>query len=265
MVDGLQGLYRYFFARRRFEKWNRFVLGLGLRGLGVLNYEDPAVSGEEFLVNDLLPGWLGREPTIFDVGAHHGEYSRLLAKRFPGAHIHAFEPNPSSRISFDAPGPAVQLHPIGLGAKQEVLTLFDRAEDAGSSHASLYSSVISELHHAQSETVEVTITTIDQVCLDLGLEAIDFLKIDVEGHELAVFAGAKRLLDAGAIHLVQFEFNEMNVVSRTFLRDFKLLLPDHVLYRLLPRGLLPLGDVPVSTELFAFQNILAVPRGWPVP
>ena len=46
------------------------------------------------------------------------------------------------------------------------------------------------------------------------------------------------------IDLIQFEFNEMNVVSRRFLSDFiELLGPRYELFRLLPDGgRLPLSD-----------------------
>ncbi|MEP7071750.1 MAG: hypothetical protein ABI839_05140 [Verrucomicrobiota bacterium] len=51
----------------------------------------------------------------------------------------------------------------------------------------------------------------------------------------------------------------MNVVSRVFLSDFVSLLPRHRLFRLLPRGLLPIENIPLTREVFAFQNLLAVP------
>jgi hypothetical protein len=67
---------------------------------------------------------------------------------------------------------------------------------------------------------------------------------------------------AGRISLVQFEFNEMNVISRTFLRDFVGLLPGYRLYRLLPDGMASLEGEPLFVrEIFAFQNLVAVRSG----
>jgi polynucleotide 5'-kinase involved in rRNA processing len=99
---------------------------------------------------------------------------------------------------------------------------------------------------------EVEIVTIDEVIEKEKIVRIDFLKIDTEGHELAVLEGASNALKAGIIRCIQFEFNEMNVVSRTFFKDFKNILKDF-------NGMLPLGDQPVITEIFAFQNIVAFP------
>src|SRR6185436_3522307 len=87
---------------------------------------------------------------------------------------------------------------------------------------------------------------------------VDFLKIDTEGNELKVLKGAQSLLQKNAIRAIQFEFNEMNVVSRVFLRDFYDILAGYTFYRLLPDGLLPLGRYSARNEIFAFQNIFAV-------
>ena len=87
---------------------------------------------------------------------------------------------------------------------------------------------------------------------------IDFIKIDTEGNEFAVLQGASNLLKQGDIECIQFEMNEMNVVSRIFFNDFRKTLNNYQLYRLLPRGLMPLSNVPLETELFAFQNIFAL-------
>jgi len=104
------------------------------------------------------------------------------------------------------------------------------------------------------------VETLDDIAAKEGVEYIDFLKIDTEGHELAVLSGASRLLREHRIGYIQFEFNALHVYSRAFFRDFRNILSDYELYRLLPKGLLPLGTSVTSTEIFGFQNILAAPK-----
>jgi hypothetical protein len=90
----------------------------------------------------------------------------------------------------------------------------------------------------------------------------DLLKIDVEGAELEVLKGAVGAIKAGKIDVIQFEFNEMNVVSRVFFRDFWHVLDGYSFYRLLPFGLFPIRNYRTFfCELFAFQNIVAVRSG----
>lgn len=75
---------------------------------------------------------------------------------------------------------------------------------------------------------------------------------------MAVLKGSQELLSGKSIRLIQFEFNEMNVVSRTYMRDFLNLLSNYQLNRLLPDGLIPLNSSVQDTEIFAFQNIVAI-------
>lgn len=85
------------------------------------------------------------------------------------------------------------------------------------------------------------------------------IKIDAEGHELKVLAGARRSIARGMIEAIHFEFNAMNITSRVFFRDFYDLLPGYRFYRMLPGGLAPLGDYdPVTCEILAYQNIVAL-------
>ncbi len=67
---------------------------------------------------------------------------------------------------------------------------------------------------------EVRLSTIDEYCSSRGIEYIDLLKIDVEGHELDVLHGAGRMFAAGAIGMAAFEFGGCNIDTRTFFIDF---------------------------------------------
>jgi len=55
-------------------------------------------------------------------------------------------------------------------------------------------------------TTEVNTTTVDQITADLGLNRVDFIKIDVEGGELAVLKGASATLEEHR-PIVMFEVN----------------------------------------------------------
>jgi hypothetical protein len=46
-------LYRFAFARRRFFGFNEFIFQMALRGMGVLNYENGALSGEDYFLSTL--------------------------------------------------------------------------------------------------------------------------------------------------------------------------------------------------------------------
>lgn len=99
---------------------------------------------------------------------------------------------------------------------------------------------------------------LDQYCKDNAIDHIDFIKIDTEGHELSVLRGCEQLIYDHNLKVVQFEFNEMNVMSRSFLRDFYSILAGFSFYRLRQDGLLSLGKYNTRNEIFKFQNIIAV-------
>jgi len=60
------------------------------------------------------------------------------------------------------------------------------------------------------------------------------------------------------IKLLQFEFNEMNIISRVFLKDFYSLLRGFDFFRLDTQRLIPLPNYDATNEIFKFQNILAI-------
>jgi FkbM family methyltransferase len=255
-------LYPKIFGSPTFRRFNYLLFQLSLRGLGVLNYESFAVSGEKWLSTKILPK--SNPSVIIDAGANEGEFSALMSDAFPNAKIFAFEPHPRTMkrlVDTLRSYRNVRAFNCALGAEVGEMELHDYDSPVGSDHASLYREAITEIHGQASRCIPVQVDTLDSFAAANGIDKIDFLKIDTEGHEYAVLMGARGLLGAGRIRIIQFEFNSMHVVSRVFFRDIVKILPEHVLFRLLPRGLLPLEPyAPVTCEIFEFQNIVAVPK-----
>jgi FkbM family methyltransferase len=252
------------FARPLFQKLNSRLFYLALHGLGILNYQNDSVSGERYLLGKWLPKAIsGPKLVFFDVGANDGHYTEMLLKHFPTAFVHAFEPHPKTYLILAGkafPANRVKCHNMAIGDSSSSLPLYDHANNVGSSHASLYEASITEFHEDSAVTTTVPVETLDDVAMREGVTYIHFLKIDTEGHELAVLSGASRLLRENRIGHIQFEFNALHVFSRVFFRDLRNILSNYNLYRLLPKGLLPLDTNITMTEIFAFQNILAVSK-----
>ncbi|MGM5025786.1 FkbM family methyltransferase [Tardiphaga sp. 862_B3_N4_1] len=233
----------------------------GLHAVGVLNYQNDIVSGERrFLTN-----YISQFPNavILDVGANAGQYAELVRELGPKTVIHSFEPHPKSfaKLSDLRDRLDVNVHAMALGDIQSEIEFFDYADDAGSQHASVYRDVIEVVHARPAASVKVRCETLDVIAPQLGIKHIGLLKIDTEGHDYSVLKGACGLLDAGLIDVIQFEFNEMNVISRVFMKDFFALLPGYRIYRLLSNGVIEFQTYdPTFMEVFAYQNIICIRR-----
>jgi FkbM family methyltransferase len=252
-------IYAYIFSRKLFFKWNYFLFHVGLRGMGVLNYTNFIVSGEKFLINFLKKNY--SLDLVMDVGANDGDYTAFYMDY--STQIYCFEPHPntSRKLTERFKGnDKIKVIPKGLSNTQTKTVIYDYAQDNGSSHASLYAEVITDIHNSKMVEVRIELDTLNSVAQELSIEHINLLKIDTEGNEYKCLLGASDLLDNGRVDVIHFEFNEMNVYSGVFMKDFVELLPNYNLYRLLPSGFLPItykSHRPLRYEVFAFQNIVA--------
>lgn len=249
-------------TRPSFRKVNEFIFECSLNGLGILNFENSEISGERFFVERLLPLYLpDSNPVLIDVGSNVGDYTSLFLSTHVDASVWAFEPNPKIYLAVEKrmAGKNVIVENMGLGLRKSILKFYDRKDQGGaSSHGSLYRDVIEDIHGEDSVEFEVLIDSLDSYSDEHKIGHINLLKIDTEGHELEVLKGSLKLINEGRIDLVHIEFNEMNIVSRVFFRDFTKILNKYIPFRLLPKGVIKLKNSPVNTELFAFQNIVFV-------
>jgi FkbM family methyltransferase len=120
--------------------------------------------------------------TALDVGANHGVYSYSLM--LCGALVHAIEPNPLlARRLRGARLPRVTVHEAAIGGSEGQAELFVPRHLKGWQNDPAGSLIAGE---GDGWRYPVRVITID----GLGLKAVDFMKIDVEGFEGPAIDGA---------------------------------------------------------------------------
>lgn len=225
-----------------------------LRGMGYSN-SDAESNGERRVLERFAAG----APVIVDVGANRGDFSaRALAAAGPKASIFAFEPSRAAYAVLAerfAGEPRVRLLPFGLGDEDRDDAQL-HADRPGSPHGSLYARAGLD----QESTEAVQLRRLDRICAQLGIGRIDYLKVDAEGHDVAVLAGAGALLHPDSIGAIQFEHGGTAPDARVFLRDFfDLLVPAYRVHRILPDGLWPIERYSEVEEVSLYANYVALP------
>lgn len=124
---------------------------------------------------------------VCDIGAHMGWYSRLISANMQHAgRIYAFEPNPVSYsyLQENTCGhSAISIYPLAVSDSAQPITFY-------CAESSNLSSAVRQV----GRPVVVTATTLDEFCDKQQLySGVDFVKCDVEGGELAVLRGSRRL------------------------------------------------------------------------
>ena len=222
-------------------------------------------SGEKWVLAYL--GRMHRDKsglTLFDVGANSGLYTTEMVLTFGDrADIFSFEPNGAAfaQLSGNLRGnPRVHCFNLGLSDQAEKALLFAPEEASGT--ASLYHRHLDHCHIVMNPVGEVSLETLDRFCASAGIGEIDFLKIDVEGHELKVLKGASNMIRSGRVKAIQFEFGDCNIDSKTYFKDFfELLDPFYEMYRILRRGLRRIRSYDERYEVFKGTNYLALLKG----
>jgi FkbM family methyltransferase len=145
---------------------------------------------------------------MIDVGAHHGyAHAPFLDRQWQ---IFAFEPDQSNRAKL--------LERLAKHKHRALVTLDTRCVSNQSqtgvsfftSEQSTGISGLSAFHATHKESQKVDITTLTEFFQDRPLPAIDFLKIDTEGHDLFVLQGYP--WERGQPAVIECEFEDTKTV-----------------------------------------------------
>ena len=238
------------------------VIGLALRARDVCNALirerlhdgiDPTRNGEQRLARAVAP----QSSSFIDVGANVGEWTAMFVESAPaGTRGLLVEPSQQAvsilRERF-APHPEIAIVHAAASDQRGEAT-FHEGQDASESSSLLAGPV-------EDASVEraVTLTTLDDEAARLGLESIDFVKIDAEGHDLHVLRGAAGLLSEQRIGAVQFEYHKLWAATGSTLGEATSLLRSagYELFRVRASGLDRFEYEPYR-DYFGYSNYAAV-------
>jgi len=194
----------------------------------LLEQEDWFEDEVHFVRRLLRPGMAS-----VDVGANFGVFSMAMANAVgPQGSVWAFEPTPGT-------AEFLQATLAQNRANQVTLTRAALSEQAGTVRFS--TSANSELNAVakSGETGDSVLTvpslTLDQAAVQFGWRDIDFVKLDVEGHELQVITGGQSFFTQ-ASPLVMFEIKASEGVDLRPLAPFQAM--GYGFYRLAPGPML---------------------------
>jgi FkbM family methyltransferase len=242
---------------KRLHRLTLWSMNIGLGG-------HAETSGEEYAFKRAIKNIVHKsnQVVVFDVGANKGQFAKLILNHIKETEIilHCFEPSKNTFKDLEKEidkEKNVVLHNFGLSDSEQSLTLYYTKSGAGT--ASIYQRKVFENVEEISEVI--ALKKLDDICMENSIEHIHYLKLDVEGHELAALNGALRYIEEGRISYIQFEFGGCNIDSRTYLRDFfEVLSENYVLNRIVKNGLVPITHYSETMEIFTTTNFLAISR-----
>ena len=155
---------------------------------------------------------------ILDVGANIGCTSLLFSDL--GQQVVAFEPLPQTfellqkNIS-SAKKNNIETLALALGDENKETEIY--FSDMNRSTAF----VLDKTERDDNKTVTIQVKRLDDLLPEIGIDRLDFIKIDVEGYELRVLKGAEKTINQYR-PIVQMEFNSwtLDVQQRICLPDF---------------------------------------------
>ncbi|HPQ46797.1 MAG TPA: FkbM family methyltransferase [Clostridia bacterium] len=183
--------------------------------------QNMAMNGEWDLLSRYREIKGGDPCTIFDVGANVGDWSLAAARIFPESMIFSFEMCPETFNTLKENTSGIdKINCINAALSDCNIKEFE-ISCLGGNYGRNSIGFPPEGQLVQSV---IPMMTGDTYCSENSIGNIDFLKVDVEGHELKVLKGFKDMLRNGCVDIIQFELNEYGINSRIVLDDFEDLL-----------------------------------------
>lgn len=155
------------------------------------------------------PGYIPDLKHVVDVGANTGQWATMLLNCVVPEKLIVIEPQPNAfailKKQFEGNG-RIELHNVAIGEREGVANLKITRDTTGASLLTPREEMRALIGSNWAVTTETTVplTTLDQLLVDLN--EISLLKIDVQGYEKPVLAGATQSLARTKFLLIELNY-----------------------------------------------------------
>jgi FkbM family methyltransferase len=156
---------------------------------------------------------LQRDSVVFDVGANVGFWTVPMALTLRGGgQVHAFEPLPANakrlqeNVELNDVGDFVAVHEVGLSDKASTVEISLR-EDFSNGSGTGNAAIVIDDSDRHFRCTQIQVVALDNIFQSLMLERLDFMKVDIEGHEDRFLEGASSVI-ARFRPIIYMEINE---------------------------------------------------------
>jgi FkbM family methyltransferase len=171
-------------------------------------------AGAYQIDKEALRAWLPEDPVIVEAGAHIGTDTVELAALWPAGRIFAFEPVPDVFAGLEGTTKALGNVEVVCAALGEVtgpmkMWLSGGASDGSSSLRAPKEHLAEHPTVTFGATADVPVMTLEDWAQQQGLKRIDFLWLDMQGHELAALSAAGAILDTVSVIVLEVFLKEL--------------------------------------------------------
>ncbi|URW74443.1 FkbM family methyltransferase [Sphingomonas donggukensis] len=183
-----------------------------------------ATNGEADLIHRVFAAARAQHPdrpiVAFDIGANLGEWTvaALAAAGNAPCRIEVFEPVPdaiaatTNAIAAVGGGDRATVNPVAISDRDGETEMHLVGPTAGTN--SLDGPAVQG-----SRTITVRLAALETIVGEKGIDHIDLMKIDTEGHDIAILRAMAPLLARGLPAVVQFEYNHRWLHNRGSLHE----------------------------------------------
>ena len=226
---------------------------------------DIAVNGEALLLQRAAA--LASDTDLFvDIGCNVGEWSTRALESGIKGHLVAVDPLQSNLDAAEKRLAATgesnwSVRAVAISDEVGPQSFYVHRDRTLSGLDSMGDMRILGYRHEVDE-VEVETTRLEDLVVEFREFSPFFVKIDVEGSELAVLQSGRRLFEQGGLSCCQFEFGHAARSQRVYLHDLVAFFVelDFDIFVIKPTRLEGLNFTPWSENRYSYINLVAIRR-----